>query len=302
MAVQRVVQAFEVGADRVHGVGREQLAGVVGDHTVHRLGQRGGGLAHAHEGLFAAWHMRDLQRQRHFAQRALLGVFGHGGLGIEGQAQDRRLTGHAAGQHHAARQHTGHETETGGVLRHIARAPGGAARAQGEAELGIVAAGECVQFAGAGHLASHVGEVGHGAHRVGKGLGLDHELGELDVVERTGAVGQLHPDLQRPVALPGARAFPLATVFDQRLDGKGLAAHTARARQRGEQGLARHLAFELHRRDHVDQRVQPGLLFGCGHHVVERHGHRGDGAHLIAHRHSRHRRIVEHRVDALGAL
>ena len=135
----------------------------------------------------------------------------------------------------------GHKAEPGGVLRHIARAPGGAARAQREAELRVVPAGERVELAGAGHFVAHVGKLGRGTHRVGKGLGLDHELGELDVVERAGPVGQLHAGLQGAVALAQARRFPFAGGVAQAFDRKRLAAHAAGAGQGGQQRIARDL-------------------------------------------------------------
>ena len=75
-------------------------------------------------------------------------------------------------------------------------------------QLRIQRAGKAVELAGAGHHVQHVGEVGHRAHAVGKGLQLLHELGVLDLVERAAAVGQLHAGLQFAVALAGAPAAP----------------------------------------------------------------------------------------------
>ena len=82
--------------------------------------------------------------------------------------------------------------------------------------------------AGAGDLGPHVGEVGRGAHGVGEGLGLDHELGKLDVVECARAVGQLHAGLQRGVALAGAWRFPFTRGLVLAFHRKRLAAHAPR--------------------------------------------------------------------------
>ncbi len=168
------------------------------------------------------------------------------------------MAGLTGGQHHAPGQRARHEAQAAGVLRHVARAPGGAARAQGETQLRVVAAGEGVELARARHLGAHVGEVGAGAHGVGEGLGLHHELGELDVVERARAIGQLHAGLQRAVALVRPGAFPFAALRVEALHRERLAADAARGRQGREHRVARDLVFQRQRRDDVDQRVQRG--------------------------------------------
>ena len=114
---------------------------------------------------------------------------------VEKQREQGRQALCAGRQHQAARHGTGHKAQAGGVLLHVAGAPGGLAGAQHEHELGVVVAGKLVQLAGAGHLFAHFRELGSTVHRIGKRLGLDHKFGVFDVVQCTGAVGQLHTRL-----------------------------------------------------------------------------------------------------------
>ena len=157
-------------------------------------------------------------------------------------SKDRPRIGGSAGslgrQHHAARNDAGHEAQPRGVLLHVAGAPGGVQRAQHEAQLRVVRAGELVELARARHLVEHLGELGRAVDRVGEGLRLDHELGVLDLVERAGAVGQLHAGLEGAVALAGARRFPFAGVLVEAFDRDRLAAGAARGRHGRERGVA----------------------------------------------------------------
>ena len=129
--------------------------------------------------------------------------------------------------------------------------------AQGEAQLRVVLAGELVQFAGAGHLMQHVGQVGRATQRVGKALGLHGEVGVFDLVQCTSAIGQLHTSAQFVVAAAGGGRLPLARGLALAFDQKALAAYAARGRQRGQHGVARHQpAIQRDGGDHVDQRIQ----------------------------------------------
>jgi len=143
-----------------------------------------------------------------------------------------------------------------GVLVHVAGAPGGLARAQHEGELRVVVAGELVEFARPRHLVQHVGEIGRGAHGVGKGLRLGDEFRELDFVQRAGAVGQLHAGLEGAVAPPRGGHFPLAGVLVLAFDGERLAAGAARGRQRGQGGVAGDGVLQRQRGDGVHQGVK----------------------------------------------
>ncbi|MCY1532061.1 hypothetical protein D9M68_673070 [compost metagenome] len=138
-------------------------------------------------------------------------------------------------------------------------------RTQHEAQLRVVRAGELVELTGTRDFVEHLGKLGCAVHGVGKGLRLDHELGVLDLVERPGAVGQLHADLEGAVALPGRRRLPLAGEVVQAFDGHRLAAGAARRRHRRERGIARGQAFERDGRDDVDQRIEPAAALAGGH-------------------------------------
>ena len=185
-------------------------------------------------------HLRDIQAQRDVADGGLVGVVGQSCLGVVAQREQGRQALGAGGQHQAAGHGAGHKAQAGGILLHVAGAPRGLAGAQHEHELGVVVAGELVQLASTGHFLQHVWEVGGSVDGVGKGLGLDHELGELDLVERAHAVGKLHTRLEGLVALAGGRGFPLLGGFVQAFNGKGLAACAAGGRQRGQGRVAGH--------------------------------------------------------------
>jgi hypothetical protein len=161
-------------------------------------------------GRFAAIDLRHVEAQAELADGRLRRVVGQRGLGVEGEAEDRRQAGLPGRQHHAPRDDAGHEAQPRGVLLHIARAPGGVQRAQHEAELRVVRAGELVQLAGTCHFVEHLGKFGRAVDGIGKGLRLHHELGVFDLVERARAIGQLHADLERAVALAGHGRLPLA--------------------------------------------------------------------------------------------
>ena len=94
----------------------QQLAPVVGDHTVHGFGQGGGTFTQAHKRAFTAVHQRHVQAQRHGADGGLVRVFGQSGLGVERQTQHRWQTRRHRGQHHTPRNHPRHKTQARGVL------------------------------------------------------------------------------------------------------------------------------------------------------------------------------------------
>jgi hypothetical protein len=93
-----------------------------------------------------------------------------------GQAQQRRTAVDAGRQHQPAGNGAGHEAQAGGVLLHVARAPGRIAGAQREAQLGVVAAGELVQLAGARDLVAHLGKLRRAVDGVGEGLRLHRRI------------------------------------------------------------------------------------------------------------------------------
>ena len=258
------------------------MAVVVADDAFHRGGQGDGRLAHAHERLLGAIDLRHVQAERDRAQGRLARVLGHRGLAVEREAEHRRRAGRAGGQYQPPRDGAGHEAQARGVLLHIAGAPGGVLRHQRETQLGVMGAGELVQLARAGHFLQHLRELGLAADGIGEGPRLHHELGVFDLVERAGAVGQLHAGLERAVALPGLRRLPLLRRLVQALDRERLAAGAPCGRQCGQRMLARDRRLQRDGREHIDQGVEPGLLFL-----------QGDGG-------RRHR--VEDRIDALGHL
>ena len=143
------------------------------------------------------------------AHRGRLRVVGQRGLGVEGQHQHRRRARPrrpAAPGGRAPRP-----ARSRGAPRIAARSPATRPRALARSvhrQLRVVRAGERVELARARHHVEHVGEVGHRADGVGKGLHLLHELGVLDLVERAAAVGQLHAGLQLAVALARRPAAP----------------------------------------------------------------------------------------------
>ena len=148
------------------------------------------------------------------------------------------------------------------MLAHIARAPGSGTCAQHEAQLRIVLAGELVQLARPAHLVQHVGQLQRAVQGIGKGLGLGGKFGELDLVECTGAVGQLHARLEGVVALAGTHAFPVARGFVEAFDTERLAARPARGGLHLQCRLARDALLHLDGRDGIDQAIKRQLAFG----------------------------------------
>jgi hypothetical protein len=184
---------------------------------------------------------------------------------VERQSQHRRGTRSRGRQHQAAGDRTGHEPQARCVLLHVPRAPRGVLRAQGEAQLRVVAAGELVELAGARHFLQHVREIRRAIDRIGKRLNLHHELGIFDLVQGPRPVGQLHAGLERAITLAGLRHFPLLRRLVQALDPEGLAACAARRWKRGKRRFAGDRAFQRDRREHVDQGVERRLFLGGRH-------------------------------------
>ena len=153
--------------------------------------------------------LRHVERERHVAHRGAVGLVGERRLRIEGERQHRRraLLGRRIDQ--PTGNDAGDEAVPARVLLDVADAPRGAARVQVHGELRVVRAGERVELARARHHVEHVGSVDAGADRLGERLHALHELRVLDLVQRPGAVGELHAGLQLAVALARGRRFPV---------------------------------------------------------------------------------------------
>ena len=266
MLLQRVVQAFQIIGNGIHGVGRDALAVAVGDIAVHVLGQMQCRLAHARKGLFLAVHVSHFQAQQGFVEGCLFQVFGQRGLRVVLEAEQRRRAFDRCRQHQAAWQHAGHETVAGSTLLQVTGAPGGLARTQHEAQARVVGAGELVQFAGTGHFFEHFGEMRRAVDGIGHGLGLEREFGKGDLVERTAAVGQLHTGLELVVELPGNRRLPQAAVAVAAFHGERLGIDATGSGQCRLGRLARnHGALIQHDGGHgIQQRIKQQLAVGAG--------------------------------------
>ena len=193
----------------------------------------------------------------------MLRILRQGSHRIKRQAQYRRVVAAlAGGQHHAARNGAGDKTLLGRALLHITRTPGRVLGAQGEAQLRIVGAGELVQLSGAGDRVEHVRKLGLAVNRICKGLRFHDKFRKLDLVQRPGAVGQLHTGLKRTVALARLRGFPGAGRHAQAFNGKRFAPGAARARHGGQGCFAGDHRVDGDRGNHVDQRIEPGFFLG----------------------------------------
>ena len=206
--------------------------------------------------------MRHIQTERQFTNGRLIEVVGHGGLGVKAQPQHRRQAGQRRRHDHAARNGAGHKAQACRVLLHITGAPGGLARAQHKAQLGVMVASKLVQLAGAGHFFAHFRKLGRAVDGVAKGLGFHHKLGVLNVIERPGAVGQLHAGLEQHVALAGQRHLPVLGGLVETFNGKGLAARAPRRRHGQQSRIARHHTVQRDGRNNVNQRIHGGLFLG----------------------------------------
>ena len=196
-----------------------------------------------------------VKTQGDIAHGGLLGVVRQSSLGVEGQTQDRRCALFLRGQDQTPRQGTGHKTMSPGMLQDIAHTPGRRTGPQMHSKLRVVAAGKSVEFTCPASGIQHVGHVGHPTQQLGEGLNLLGELGELNVVQRPCAIGQLHARLHLAVALPRHRKFPLAGVCIQAFDQHGLAARSAAGRQMRQEHFSTDGSFQGDGRNGVNQGV-----------------------------------------------
>mgnify|MGYP007130736566 CR=1 FL=1 len=190
-----------------------------------RLGRAGAAIA-ARRRTHKAQRQRHVEHQRHLADASLPGVIGQCSLRVELKGQHRGRPLFGRGQHHTPRCGAGHKTMTCGMGLHKGQRPGPALRLQAHRQLGIVGAGKGVQLTGTGHHIEHVRKVRQGGDRIGKGLDLLHELGVLDLVERSHPVGQLHTRLHLAVPAARGRRFPFAAALFSTFDEEGFAART----------------------------------------------------------------------------
>ena len=204
--------------------------------------------------LFGLGHV---QTELHLTQGRVLWVVGQRDLRVEGQHQHGRVTVLRAWQHHAPRQHPRDEAVARRGLLHIAQRPCHRTGPQQESQLRIQRLGKGVQFPRARHHLQHVGEVGHGANTLGKGLDLLDELRVLDLVEGTRPVGQLHPSLELRIGLPMHWLFPGLRGGIQAFHIQRLAARTPAGRQMRHGQIPRDGGLQREDDDGVDQGVQP---------------------------------------------
>ena len=170
----------------------------------------------------------------------------------------------SARQHHAPGNGTGHKAVTGRILLHIAGAPGDGGRPQCEADLGVMLSGKLVQLTGPRDFFMHLRKLRLAIDIVCKSLGFHDEFRVFDLIERTGAVGQLHPGLECAVTLTGHGNFPFAGVNAQALNRKRLAAHAPRRRHGGQSRLTRDLGIYSDRHNHVNQRIERRFFLDAG--------------------------------------
>ena len=123
-------------------------------------------------------------------------------------------------------------------------------------------AGKLVKLSGARDFVEHVRKLCLAAHCIGKSLHLHNKFGVLNLVEGTGAIGQLNTALESAVAPACYRKLPVPAVRVGTFHSKRLAAHTACCGHRRQGGFARHIDIQHNRRDHINQCVQSGLLLG----------------------------------------